>query len=101
VSAGVLAGRVFSLSAVGKLVNVTSSVAFLCWAAPGLLVPALPGIAASLAGRPDALQAGLISHYICRFFHSSSWRRSTAVGAHCSAFQLQPFSSSGCSSGSR
>jgi len=64
VSAGVLAGRVFSLSAVGKLVNVTSSVAFLCWAAPGLLVPALPGIAASLAGRPDALQAGLISHYI-------------------------------------
>ena len=64
VSAGVLAERVFSVAAVTKVVNVSSTVAFLCWAAPAWLVPAVPGIAANLAGRPDALQAGLISHYI-------------------------------------
>jgi hypothetical protein len=64
VSSGVLVQRVFSLASLGKIANVTSSVAFLCWAAPGVMVAALPGVAANLAGRPDALQAGLISHYI-------------------------------------
>lgn len=64
VSATVLAARIFSLSSAQKIVNITSSVAFLCWSAPGLLVVALPGVAASLAGRADSLQAGLVGHYI-------------------------------------
>lgn len=64
VSVGTLARRIFSVSSVGKVVNVTGSVAFLCWAAPGLLVVTLPGVAANLAGRADSLQAGLIAHYL-------------------------------------
>jgi len=59
-----LISRVASPQSGRTLFSLTGSVAFSCWAAPAGLLPAVPGVLASLAARPGTQQATLQGHYL-------------------------------------
>ena len=53
-----------SVSTLTKTLTVTGSTALLCWAAPRLLLPALPALILGASGAAVAVQGGLSGHYL-------------------------------------
>jgi uncharacterized membrane protein len=57
-------GRLFRFESLRRILSLTLITGWICWLSPRWLVVLVPGVLVNLAARDDALQSGLIGHYL-------------------------------------
>ena len=57
-------GRLFRFESLRRILSLTLMTGWICWLAPRWLIVVVPGVLLNLAARDDALQSGLVGHYL-------------------------------------
>jgi len=57
-------GRLFRFEALRRVLSLTLMTGWICWLAPRWLIVLVPGLLLNLAAKDDALQSGLVGHYL-------------------------------------
>lgn len=57
-------GRLFRFESLRRILSLTLMTGWICWLSPRWLIVLVPGVLLNLAARDDALQSGLIGHYL-------------------------------------
>ena len=57
-------GRLFRFEALRRILSLTLMTGWICWLAPRWLIVLVPGVLLNLAAKDDALQSGLVGHYL-------------------------------------